>query len=301
MEPNIQVPPRAILLATDLTARSDRALSRAQLLAQNWQSRLIAVHAVTQAQSASNHVLDEPLPAPDLLQDAREHMHRDMLLAAIDSTIVVERGTPIDVISRASMTQKCDLIVTGAGNDDTLRRMGLRRTIGHLVRQLGIPVLRVRQRANTPYQNILVGIDLTEASHRALQTTSALFPGQSLSVLHAYEPPLPGSVVDDAGRREECRQAAMQECSEFIASDMGIKNIQRPLKLFAGNGWPSALIQQHVLHHGIDLVVLGTHDRGSIFDILFGSTAVEALNTLPCDVLIVGRRGVANKDFGKAA
>ena len=45
MEPNIQTPPRAILLATDLTARSDRALSRAQMLAKSWQSRLVAVHS----------------------------------------------------------------------------------------------------------------------------------------------------------------------------------------------------------------------------------------------------------------
>ncbi len=53
MEPSVQTPPRAILLATDLTARSDRALSRAQLLAKNWQSRLVAVHAVTQSDSAT--------------------------------------------------------------------------------------------------------------------------------------------------------------------------------------------------------------------------------------------------------
>jgi nucleotide-binding universal stress UspA family protein len=301
MEPHIQIPPRAILLATDLTARSDRALSRAQLLAQSWQSRLVAVHAVTQEQGAASRVLDAPLPAPDALRDARERMRRDLMPATVDSTIVVERGTPVDVIARTSKVQKCDLIVTGAGRGDTLSRMGLRRTIGHLVRRLGVPLLRVQQKADTPYRNILVGMDMTEASHRALQTASALFPGQSLSVLHAYEPPLPGSVVDDAGRREKCRQVAMQDCSAFIASGMGIEDVQRPFKLFVGSGWPSALIHQHVLHHDTDLVVLGAHDRGSIFDILFGSTAVEALNTLPCDVLIVGRRGIANKDFGKAA
>ena len=301
MEPSIQVPPRAILLATDLTARSDRALSRAQLLAKSWQSRLVAVHAVTQDQGASSRVLDEPLPhtAPDFLQEARERIRRDVMPAMVDSAIVVERSKPVEVISRTSKTQKCDLIVTGTGTDDTLSRMGLRRTIGQLVRRLGVPVLRVRQKADTPYRNILIGIDMTDASHRALQTAAALFPDQSLSVLHAYEPPLPGSVVDDAQRREECRQAAMQECSQFISS--GVSNVQRSFKLFVGNGWPSALIHQHVIDQDIDLVVLGAHDRGSIFDILFGSTAVEALNTLPCDVLIVGRRGIANKDFGKAA
>jgi len=301
MEPCIQIPPRAILLATDLTARSDRALSRAQLLAKNWQSRLVAVHAVTQDHSASSRVLDAPMPhtAPDLLQDARERLRCDVMGAMVDSAIVVERGKPIEVISRTSKTQKCDLIVTGTGSNDTLSRMGLRRTIGQLVRRLGVPVLRVRQKADTSYRSILVGIDMTDASQRALQTASALFPDQPLSVLHAYEPPLPGSVVDDVQRREESRQAAMKECLQFIAS--GMSNVQCPFKLFVGNGWPSTLIHQHVIDHNIDLVVLGAHDRGSILDILFGSTAVEALNALPCDVLIVGRRSIASRNFGKAA
>lgn len=303
MEPTIQTPPRAILLATDLTARSDRALTRAQLLAKGWQSRLVAVHAVTQDGSASDRVLDEPLPhtVPDVLQDARERLRRDVIPGIADSAIVVERGKPVDVISRTSKAQKCDLIVTGTGTDDTLSRMGLRRTIGHLVRRLGVPLLRVREKADTPYQNILVGVDMTEASQRALSTASALFADQSLHVLHAYEPPLPGSVIDDAQRREECRQAAMRECSRFISTGRDTSQLQRSFRLFVGNGWPSNLIHQHVLDHGIDLVVLGAHDRGSIFDILFGSTAVEALNTLPCDVLIVGRRGIANREFGKAA
>jgi nucleotide-binding universal stress UspA family protein len=303
MEPTIQVPPRTILLATDLTARSDRALARAQLLAKNWQSRLVAVHAVTQEDSASSRVLDEPLPqtAPDLLQEARERIRRDVMPAMVDSAIVVERGKPVEVISRTSKTQKCDLIVTGTGSDDTLSRMGLRRTRWPMVRRLGVPLLRVRQKADTPYRSILVGVDMTEASHRALQTASALFPEQSLNVLHAYEPPLPGSVIDDEQRREECRQAAMRECSQFISSGIGAGQVQRSFKLFVGNGWPSTLIHQHVVDHDIDLVVLGAHDRGSIFDILFGSTAVEALNSLPCDVLIVGRRGVVSKDVGKAA
>jgi len=302
MEPNIQVPPRAILLATDLTARCDRALSRAQMLAKDWQSRLVAVHAVPQSRNASSRVLDEPLPhtqaPPDLLHDARERIRRDVMPAAADSTIVVEHGKPAEVIARATRTQKCDLIVTGLGSDETLTRLGLRRTAGQLVKRLGVPLLSVRQKAEAPYRNILVAVDLTEASRRALQTASALFPDQQLSALHAYESPLPGSIVEDA-EREQCRTAALKECSEFILS--GIGSVQRSFKVFVASGWPSPLIHQHVRKHDVDLVVLGAHDRGSIFDILFGSTAMDAMTSLPCDVLIVGRRGVANRDYGKAA
>ena len=303
MEPHIQTPPRAVLLATDLTARSDRALSRAQMLAKAWQSRLVAVHAVTQSDRMFSQVLDAPLPAaaPDNLQDVRQRMRRDVLPGSGDSAIVVERGKPVEVISRTAKTQKCDLIVTGISRDETLMRIGLRRTIGQLVRRLGVPLLTVRENADAPYRNILVGLDMTQASRRALQTAAALFPDQSINVLHAYEPPLPGSMVEDAERRAEVRAAAMKACAEFIASGMDPDGVQHPFKVFAESGWPSALIRRHVLDQGIDLVVLGTHDRSSFFDILFGSTAMDALASLPCDVLIVGRRGVATRKFGKAA
>lgn len=302
MEPNIQAPPRAILLATDLTARCDRALSRAQILAKNWQSRLVAVHAVTPSQGDSGWMLDAPLPAaqtgPDFLHDAREQMRRDIMPTTVDSAIVVERGKPVEVISRTTKTHKCDLIVTGVGSDETLTRLGLRRTTGQLVRRLGVPLLNVRQRVEAPYRNILVAVDLTEASHRALHTAAVLFSDQPLSVLHAYELPLPGSVVQGS-EREQSRRVALKKCSDFISS--GIGNVQRPFKVFVGSGWPCPLIHQHVLEHGVDLVVLGAHDHGSIFDLLFGSTAMDAVTSLPCDVLIVGRRGVGNRDFEKAA
>ncbi len=303
MEPHIQTPPRAVLLATDLTARSDRALSRAQMLAKAWQSRLVAVNAVTQSDRMFSQVLDAPLPAaaPDNLQDVRQRMRRDVLPGSGDSAIVVERGKPVEVISRTAKTQKCDLIVTGISRDETLMRIGLRRTIGQLVRRLGVPLLTVRENADAPYRNILVGLDMTQASRRALQTAAALFPDQSINVLHAYEPPLPGSMVEDAERRAEVRAAAMKACAEFIAFGMDPDGVQHPFKVFAESGWPSALIRRHVLDQGIDLVVLGTHDRSSFFDILFGSTAMDALASLPCDVLIVGRRGVATRKFGKAA
>lgn len=301
MEPSIQVPPHAILLATDLTARCDRALARAQMLAQTWQSRLVAVHALTQSGGASSRVLDRPLPAPDTLENARERIRRDVMPATINSAIVVEHGKPVEVIARATETQKCDLIVTGIGSDETLTRLGLRRTIGQLVKGLGVPLLTVREKVDAPYRNILVGVDMTEASQRAVQTAAALFPDQPLNILHAYEPPLPGSILDDAERREECRIAAIRECSAWIASGIGGDRVRPSLKVFVGTGWPSALIRQHVLEHGVDLVVLGTHDRRPFLDILFASTATDALTSLPCDVLIVGRRGLANRDFGKAA
>jgi len=62
----MQGPPKAILLATDLSARCDRALDRAALLASEWQAQLIIVHALGDATG----VLDGTEPVPSSMRSA---------------------------------------------------------------------------------------------------------------------------------------------------------------------------------------------------------------------------------------
>lgn len=295
MEPNVFAPPRTILFATDLTVRCDRALSRVQMLAKSWNARLVAVHAFEQSEDLSGRVLDQstlsPRHAPDLLQDTRDRMRRDIVPSMFDGAIVVERGTPVEVVARATKTLKCDLIVTGIGRDETLTRLGLRRTVDRLVTRLGVPLLTVRQKVNAPYQNILVAMDMSEASLRALQTATAIFPPPSLSALHTYEHPIPGGAAEAAQDQAQYRGAVMERYAAFIAAGLPPDKARRDIKLHVKPGWPSETIRRHALEHNVDLVVLGAHDRGALFDILFGSTAKDVIGSLPCDVLIVGRRG----------
>src|SRR4051812_1599188 len=47
--PNLPpIPPTKILVATDLSSRSDRALDRATQLARQWDAQLLVVHAIDQ-------------------------------------------------------------------------------------------------------------------------------------------------------------------------------------------------------------------------------------------------------------
>lgn len=295
MEPSVHAPPRTILFATDLSVRCDRALSRVQMLASGWNARLIAVHALEQSEDLSCRVLDQSAlsarHAPDLLQDTRDRMRRDIIPSQFDGAIVVERGTPVEVVSRATKTLKCDLIVTGIGRDETLTRLGLRRTVDRLVTRLGVPLLTVRQKVNAPYQNVLVAMDMSEASLRALRTAAALFPPRALSALHTYELPIPGGAAEASQDHERYREGMMDKYAAFVANGFTTQGARHRLKLHVKPGWPSETIRRHALEHNVDLVVLGAHDRGALFDILFGSTAKDILSSLPCDVLIVGRRG----------
>jgi hypothetical protein len=52
-------------------------------------------------------------------------------------------------------------------------------------------------------------------------------------------------------------------------------------------GDPSHLLRQYAHDRKVDLVVLATHGRSALLNVLVGSTAREIVSSAPCDTLIV--------------
>ena len=305
MEPGpTKGPPRKILLATDLSARCDRALDRAAALAAAWQAELIAVHALEQTDAFYTANLERRLPtwrrAPDAARVAEDQLRRDMMQAAPNVTAIVEKGEPTEVIVRVAKARGCDLIVTGIARDETLARFGLGTTVDRLLRRSRVPLLIVKQRARSPYANILVATDFSECSRCALQVAMAFFPDRKLTIFHAYDAPLAGMTGDPARYQDEYRKVAAGDCAAFLAG-AGIPEQQRQsFGLLVEHGHPSVLIQQYARDRGVDLVVLGTHGRSALLKLFMGSTAKEILSSLSCDVLVVREPRAAAEGEGRS-
>ena len=86
--------PRHLLLATDLSARCDRALDRAAQLAREWYADLLAVNVLNPAASP-----DQALAwlggasEEQLLQVARQQLAHDLATANVPVTLRLVRGT----------------------------------------------------------------------------------------------------------------------------------------------------------------------------------------------------------------
>jgi hypothetical protein len=52
-------------------------------------------------------------------------------------------------------------------------------------------------------------------------------------------------------------------------------------------GWPARVIAQTATSRGTDLIVMGTHGRGTIAHLVLGSVAERVVRTAPCAVLTV--------------
>lgn len=283
-------PPRKILLATDLSARCDRALDRSILLTQQWQAGLVILNVLEDTRSwAADDVLPSWRRTEDPLKIAERRVIRDVGDAAYTASVVIEEGDPAETILRTAETRDCDLIVTGVARDELLGRFMLGTTVDRLLRNASLPVLVVKDRARRPYRNILVAVDFSPSSRHALEAANHYFPHEPLTIFHAYDAPLSGFTSDPASYRKDQLASAMQEYEDFLKSfpaGADIRKRARPLMEF---GTARLLLRDYVGSgdNDIDLVVLGTHGGGALFDVLIGSTAKQIMAELPCDVLIV--------------
>lgn len=282
--------PRRILLATDLSARCDRALDRAAALAQSWNAELVAVHALEQTDDFYRLELERRLPSwrqsPDPARFVAEQIRQDALQDGVSATAIAEKGDPTEIIVRAAASRACDLIVTGIARDETLGRFGLGTTVIHLSRQSRLPLLAVKTRVRGPYRKVLVATDFSYCSLIALQAAMAFFPGAELTIFHAYDTPFSGMAGRLADTREAFRDAAAADCAAFLVKSGVPSEQRRRFQLILEPGRPSDMIAQFVRDRGVELVIAGAHGQRGFLEGLLGSTSSQILSSIPCDVLI---------------
>ncbi len=289
--------PRKILLATDLSARCDRALERAVSLATGWQAALTILHVFEETADPTlahpGHVLPSWRRPPDTVSVARQRVRQGLradIGDAVDkASVLVEEGEPARVIERIATSEGSELIVSGIAREEPFARRTVivGKTVERLLRHSPAPVLIVKNRVRAAYEHILVATDFSDVSGNAMQAALRFFPCQTLHLLHAFEAPYAGPMSDPAQHETGYRTAISEDLESFLASIFIPEDQRRRLVPLIEQGRTADLVRQYVNDRGADLVVLGTHGRGALGEALIGSTAKSILSTLPCDALIV--------------
>lgn len=276
--------PASLLLATDLSARCDRALERAAQLAKEWRAKLIALNVIDVPNTPDQVLAWVDNKSDDsALNVAAKQMARDVAdLGILVSMQVVRSTDTAATIQQTAVNTACDMIVTGMARNEILGRFLLGSTVADLSRTVSIPLLVVRNRVHARYQRILVATDFSEYSRQALLLTSLWFPERALTVYHAHEAPFSGLSNKHLEISAHLQQG---EFANFIKKSNLPANISIKPAIELGTLAPA--LTQYVRDHDIDLVVIGSNgNRGLIGDIL-GSSASALLDWLPCDTLVV--------------
>jgi nucleotide-binding universal stress UspA family protein len=281
--PNAISVPSHLLLATDLSARCDRALDRAAQLARQWQADLTAVH-VLESSGTPAQLLVWAAGEDDvaLMRMAQRELSRD--LSGLDvraSMRVVRGGDPASTIRNVAAQTDSGLVVVGMARGELLGRFVLGSSVEALARSLSQPLLIVRNRVHDPYRRILVATDFSDSSRRALQVAACFFPGSELIVYHAMT--APGDLQWALSRLDH--QAQPPGFAEFMAA-AEIPSGMKP-HLVSERGRLEEVLARYVRDREVDLVIAGSHGSSGIMSILLGSSVSKLLCWLPCDTMVV--------------
>lgn len=281
---------KRLLLATDLSARSDRALERALQLAREHGAHLTVLH-----------VVDEELPETVRTRTgeaAEAEIGRAVTKLGgdrdVDVSICVAPGRGHIAVLDAAARDDCDLIVLGRHRDESPDRPLRGTTMERVLRQGRIPVLVAAERADGPYARVMVAIDFSVFSRFAAKAALAVAPGAEIHFVHAFQVPFEGFLTGNATRAEvgEQRDAALArmidaEMAAFLdAGDIAPGDANR-IRRVLRNGEVVGVLRSEAARIRPDLLVMGTHGRVGIAHALLGSVAEDMLNRPPCDVLAV--------------
>lgn len=130
--------PSHLLLVTDLSARSDRAINRAFVLARAWQARLTVLHVLDELDVSND------LPSRPALEGAQQRVMRILRddLADADGIHIdlrVKSGHADDMILESAKQLGCDFVVIGIAGNAPMGQSVLGSTVTKVSRHTSAP------------------------------------------------------------------------------------------------------------------------------------------------------------------
>jgi nucleotide-binding universal stress UspA family protein len=278
-----------ILCATDLLSKSDAAIERAGILANQLNADLTLLHVVVPGEM--QQALEQTLQGASSDLQLRIRSRRWRTQRAPDAA--VHAGNAAKIILDTATQSRAGLLVLGPHRKRPVRD-ALEGTIAEkALATRSYPVLVVRSQSPRPYRRVLLALDASDASATAIHAAETLIltPDVQATVVHAHKPPYEGmlysadvSLESVARYADNWRREANQSMRELLshesddAARYGIHIEQRP---------PAPGILQAIEHFSPDLLVMGTRGASRLRRALVGSVANRVLHEASCDVLIV--------------
>lgn len=288
-------PFKRLLAATDLSAPARHAADRAALLARELDASLDLLHVVNPAPIEKLRQLVADIPA-ELGQRVLDATREE--LRALGATVSKHRGVTAGVRlasgpliqELSAQAEAVDLLVLGARGSSFMRHLLLGSTAERMLRKTPRPMLVVKQPAHEPYRGLLVPVDFSAYSTRAVQAAQAIAPSANIVLLHAFEVPVEGKLRlagVEADLIHRYRVAAKQEALgklRQLRDEIGLA--PETTRLVVVHGDASRNIVEQEQEQDCDLIVVGKHGESAVEDLLLGSVTKHVLAESQCDVLV---------------
>ena len=169
-----------ILVANDLSERSDRAMDRAALIAKQMNALLHIVYVVDDEVSSTIALACEENATVELQRQVKE----GPLFKGVKTKIYVEFGHPWKMVTQLAEHHKADLVVLGAHRNWGIRELFSGTTLHRIAKSCKSPLLVAVDCATHFYSKVIVGVDFSECAKRATNLASRISQDHPLTLIH---------------------------------------------------------------------------------------------------------------------
>lgn len=302
---------RSIMVPLDGSSFGEHALPLARSIARRTGARMQLTYVYVPGQPLVMDAIppyDRGFEAQDRARD-RAYLER---LAermdphgSIDVTVTMLDGPIAEALLAHAVAEKVDLVVMATHGRGALSRFWLGSVADRLVRRATVPVLLVRPQEGAPdlahepvLHQVLVPLDGSALAEQVLAHATAL--GSSMdaeyTLLQAVEP-LAGEYGVELYAAEQGQEAfaRLQEKGqtylEGVAARFRAETLQVRTAVVIGP--PARAILEYAHHQPIELIVMATHGRSGIANLLVGGVADKVLRGATVPVLLYRPHGQA--------
>lgn len=288
---------KRILAATDLSAPARHAVERAAMVSQDTASGLDMLHVANLAPLERLRQLVGAAPVgleQRVMDAARQKLHE--LASAVHHRFGIAAGTHVQAGSLVSELARkredlgADLLACGARGENLVRHYLLGTTALRVLSTASCPVLVVKQPPHEPYRRLLVPVDFSPSSLRAITHARRVAPRAELVLLHAYNPPFEGHLRYASVEERvihHYRSVARREANLRLRSLREQAGLDvREASLVVLHGDPGSCIVSQEQEQDCDLIVIGKHGESLVEKLLLGSVTKHVLAQSQGDILV---------------
>lgn len=276
-----------LLVATDLSPRSDRAVERAVHMARQRSLPLTVLHVIDEDIPARHAARLQEVAVEEIGNVLQKHGARE----DADVSVRIEFGKAYADILRVAASESAEAIVMGVVGPVAFPELFRGTTVERVVRYGQCPVYVVRDHFRSPYARLVVAIDFSACARRALEYAVTAHSGAEIHLVHAFDVPFRG-FMRGRGLTEEVTVRHVRQLTSVIDEDMAAFLAALDVRIPADRriveeGTVHTVVTGHVERLRADLLVVGTHGRTGIPHAILGSTAESLIREPPCDMLVV--------------
>ncbi len=275
-----------ILLATDFSEAAAKLTETLLDLKNMGLNEVMLVHAVD--------ISREGLNTDQLVKENKKKLMR--IKQEIENslgmkTIVkVPVGIPSDKIYELSERPDVSLILMASHGAGYLKQIFLGSTTHNVIRRVKKPVLIEKfQKKDGEYElvckrkfnRIMLPIDFSEPARKVLELIKKMYiPAQEIILV---------SIIESSSSMEELQKSKKEARSELekIKTDLEEHNINCCLSIRIGQGVASSNIINIAEEEEAGIIMMSTRGKGSIRELILGSTASRVVRYSPIPVLLI--------------